>query len=113
MAEREQVSTCKTCRRPFKRTLKQNAYWHAEPFLKLSQAMGVSVNHAKFIAMTEFWGWEPVTVRGERLMVPVKVHTSDMTVQEGTAFLDWLIPWAAEEHGAEILLPDEWQTRAA
>ena len=37
MADSQPVSFCKTCLRPFKRTRKQNAYWHAEPFLKLAQ----------------------------------------------------------------------------
>lgn len=73
----------------------------------------MSVNHAKFVCMTTFWGWEPVTVKGVRMMVPVKVHTSDMTVAEGNAFLDWLIPWAAEEHATQIHLPDEWERTAA
>lgn len=101
----EQVSFCKTCRRPFKRTGKQNRYWHAEPFLKLAAAWGCSVNDAKLLAMGTFWGWHDVL--GKEL--PVKAHTSDMTVQEGTVFLDWLIPWAIQEHGVEILLPDEWK----
>lgn len=107
-AVREQVSVCKTCRRPFKRTLRQNAYWHAEPFLKLAKAWGSSVDDAKLVAMGQFWGWHEV----QGYQIPVKAHTSDMTVEEGTVFLDWLIPWAAEQ-GIEILLPDEWQRTAA
>lgn len=110
---RDQVSFCKTCKRPFKRTLKQNAFLHAEPFPKLAKAMGLSVNQTKFVVMTTFWGWEPVTLRGVRLMVPVKVHTSDMTVAETNTFIDWLVPWAMEEHGVEIILPDEWRGEAA
>ena len=47
-----------------------------------------------------------------RPALPVKVHTSDMTVEEGTAFLDWLIPWALQEHGVEIQTPDEWKEAA-
>jgi hypothetical protein len=93
-----------------KRTLKQNAFWHAEPFFKLAQAWGESVARAKLICMGEFWGWEPCKVTGH--MLPVKAHTSDMTVEEGTTFLDWLIPWAAEEHNVEIRLPDEWERLA-
>jgi hypothetical protein len=107
VSEREQVSVCKTCRRPFKRTSQQNKYWHAEPFLKLAAAMGESVERTKLIVMGQFWGWEPCKVTGH--LLPVKVHTSQMTVREGNVFLDWLIPWAAEEYGIEILLPDEWE----
>lgn len=112
MTDREPVSMCKTCRRPFKRTLKQNAWLHVEPFPKLAAAMGLSVNQTKFVCMTTYWGWEPVTLRGVRLMVPVKVHTSDMTVTETNTFIDWLVPWAAQEHGVEIILPDEWKDAA-
>ena len=104
----EQVSFCKTCRRPFKRTSKQNRYWHAEPFLKLASAWGESVERAKLIAMGTFWGWETTIVRGMPIVLPVKLHTSQMTVQEGTVFLDWLIPWAAEQ-GIQIHTPDEWK----
>ena len=113
MAGRDPVSICKTSRRPFKRTKKQNAYWHAEPFLKLAKKWGMSVNHAKLTCMGEFWGWQTVTVGPLTVELPVKVHTSDMTVEEGTVFLDWLIPWAAQEHGVAIHTPDEWKEMAA
>ncbi len=112
MPDREQVSVCKTCQRPFKRTLAMNRYWHAEPFLKLAKAMGLSVNHAKLVCMGEFWGWQRVTVGPLTVDMPVKVHTSDMTVEEGTVFLDWLIPWAARHHGIQIHTPDEWKEAA-
>lgn len=105
MSAAEQVSVCKACRRPFKRTAAQNRYWHAEPFLKLAAAWGCSVDSAKLDAMGTFWGWEPLP---SGRCFPVKAHTSEMTVQEGQVFLDWLIPWAAEQ-GIEILLPDEWK----
>lgn len=107
--EREQVSVCKACRRPFKRTGRQNRYWHAEPFLKLAEAMGESVDRVKLLTMGEFWGWENRSIGGRVVTLPVKAHTSDMTVKEGTVFLDWLIPWAAEEYGVEIHTPDEWK----
>jgi hypothetical protein len=103
----EQVSVCKTCLRPFKRTDRQNRYLHAEPFLKLAKKWGESIERTKLICMGEFWGWEPCKVGGT--MLPVKAHTSDMTVEECTVFLDWLIPWAAQEHDVAILLPDEWR----
>jgi hypothetical protein len=110
--ERAQVSFCQTCLRPFKRTGPMNRYWHAEPFLKLSIAMGLSVERTKLVLMGEFWGWEPVMVNKHPIALPVKAHTSDMTVKEGNAFLDWLIPWAAEEYGIEIHTPEEWKEAA-
>jgi hypothetical protein len=105
----EQISVCKACRRPFKRTSKQNAYLHAEPFPKLAKAWGESVERVKLICMGQFWGFEPTRVKGIQMFLPVKSHTSDMTVAETATFIDWLIPWAAEEHGVEIHTPDEWK----
>lgn len=93
------------------RSLDQNAYWHAEPFPKLAAAWGESVDRAKLICMGEFWGWEPCKVT--KCFLPVKAHTSDMTIEEGTLFTDWLIPWALTEHGVVIRMPDEWQKAAA
>ena len=94
------------------RSLDQNAYLHAEPFLKLSRAWGESVERTKLICMGEFWGWEPVTVGAVRVFLPVKAHTSDMTVPECTAFIDWLLPWALQDHGVAIDLPED-HTEAA
>lgn len=112
MPDREQVSVCKACRRPFRRTLKQNRYWHAEPFFKLAKHWGVSVDHAKLYCMGEFWGWEVREIQGQSMRLPVRMHTSEMTVDEGTVFLDWLIAWAAEK-GVQIHTPDEWKDMAA
>lgn len=94
-----------------KRSLDQNAYLHAEPFPRLAKEWGESVDRAKLICMGEFWGWEPCKV--SRCYLPVKAHTSDMTVEECTTFIDWLIPWALTEHQVSIRLPEEWQQEAA
>lgn len=97
-----------------RRSLDQNAYLHAEPFPKLAKAWGESVTRTKLICMGAFWGWEPVNVGGNiKVLLPVKAHTSDMTVEECTTFIDWLLPWALEEHGVEIRLPNEWQAADA
>lgn len=102
---------CHACGRPFKRTLKQNAYLHAEPFFKLAKAWGESIERTKLICMGEFFGWEPC--KATRVFLPVKAHTSDMTKEECSLFLNWLIPWAAEEHGVQILSSEEWREQAA
>lgn len=92
------------------RSLDQNAYLHAEPFPKLARVWFESVERAKLICMGEFWGWEPCKVTGQ--VLPVKAHTSSMTVEECTAFIEWLIPWANTEHHADVMLPNEWETAA-
>jgi hypothetical protein len=88
-----------------KRSLDQNAYLHAEPFPKLAAHWGESPARTKLICMGEFWGYEPCKVTG--LLLPVKPHTSDMTVEECTTFIDWLLPWALQEHGLAIYPPGE------
>lgn len=95
------------------RSLDQNAYLHAEPFPKLAAKWGESIARTKLICMGAFWGWEPVNVGGNiKVLLPVKAHTSDMTVEECTTFIDWLLPWAMDEHDVAIRLPDEWQASA-
>lgn len=87
------------------RSLDQNAYWHAVPFPLLQEALGYdSIEELKFDLMGEKWGWT-TTKHGNH--IPVKPHTSEMTVEECTEFIDWLIPWAMTKHGVTIPLPNE------
>lgn len=106
------------------RSLPQNAYLHAEPFKRVAEYTGESMERTKFVLMGECWGWEKSKVGGHD--VPVRAHTSDMSVEEANYFIDWVIPWAAEffgineENGAlnvEILMPNEadrlaWERQA-
>ena len=85
------------------RSLDQNAYLHAHPFPLLAEHFGYSVPEVKFVLMGECWGWKKVNGKD----IPVKPSTSDMTVEECTYFIDWLIPWAAVNHGVAIPLPNE------
>jgi len=90
-----------------KRTLDQNAYLHAVPFPILAEHFGDSVEGVKLDLMGEKWGWKPSPLDPHR-MVPVKPSTASMTIEECTEFIDWLIPWAATEHGVLIPLPSEY-----
>ncbi len=90
-----------------KRTLDQNAYLHAVPFPILAEHFGDSVEGVKLDLMGEKWGWKPSPLDPNR-MVPVQPSTSKMTVEQCTEFIDWLIPWAATEHGVLIPLPSEY-----
>lgn len=87
-----------------KRSLDMNAYLHAVPFPILAEHFGDDIEGVKFDVMGECWGWRS-TKGGQR--IPVKGHTSDMTVEESTYFVDWLIPWALVNHGVVIPLPNE------
>jgi hypothetical protein len=90
-----------------KRTLDQNAYWHAVPFPILAEHFGDSVEGVKYDLMGEKWGWRPSPLNPDR-MVPVKPSTSSMTIEEGVEFTEWLLAWAATEHGVLIPLPSEY-----
>lgn len=91
-------------RKRSKRSLDQNAYLHAVPFMLISEAMGENINDVKLIVMGEKWGWH--TVRGYQL--PVKGHTSELTTAEGAELIEWLPMWAATElNGLYIPLPNE------
>lgn len=105
------------------RTLPQNAYLHAEPFKRIAEYTGESMERTKLVLMGECWGWEKSKVGGHD--VPVRAHTSDMNVADANYFIDWVIPWAVEFFGAgddgtpnvAILMPNEadrlaWERQA-
>lgn len=86
------------------RSVDQNAYLHATVFPLLASEFGDSVEGVKFDLMGEKWGWT-VTAGGHHL--PVKSHTSGMTVEECSEFIEWVIPWALTTHGIALPLPNE------
>ncbi len=88
------------------RSLDQNAYLHAVVFPILADYFGDSVEGVKYDLMGEKWGLKPSIIEPSRL-VPIKPSTSSMTVEECSAFIEWVIPWALTEHGVEIPLPNE------
>jgi len=87
------------------RSLDQNAYLHAVPFPVLADFFGYSIEEVKYALMGTCFGWRYCTAAGRE--IPVKPSTASMTVQEASFFIDWLIPWAASEHGVILPLPDE------
>lgn len=90
-----------------KRSDDMNRYLHCDtgPFRLLAEHLGDSIEGVKYDLMGEFFGWVKGPISGR--LIPIKAHTSDMTVEESAKFLDWLIPWAATEHGVLIDLPNE------
>jgi hypothetical protein len=85
-----------------KRSLDMNAYLHAVPFPLLAEYFGDSIEGTKLDLMGECFGWRTAP-SGHQL--PVKPHTSDMTVEESAFFVDWLIPWAAKLPGGGVRIP--------
>lgn len=85
------------------RSLDQNAYLHVAAFIPLAEHLGYTLAEMKLLLMGACWGWQ--TVGGHEL--PVKIHTADMTVEEATHFIDWIIPFALEHFDFIIPLPSE------
>ena len=85
-----------------KRSLDMNGYLHAVPFPILAEHFGDSIEGVKLDLMGECFGWTK-TAQGHD--IPMKSHTSDMTVEESKFFLDWLLPWAMTTHGIDIPPP--------
>ena len=78
-----------------KRSLDQNAYWHAVPFPLLQEALGYdSVEDLKLALMGECWGYHLDKVSGREL--PIKPHTSSMSTEEGAHFTEWLVRFGAQ-----------------
>ena len=91
-------------KRRVQRSLDQNAYLHAEPFPKLAEHFGDSVEGVKFDLMGTFWGWTKSPITGRD--VPVIAKTSDMDVEQCGKFIDWLVPFAIG-HGVDVDYPDQ------
>ena len=91
------------------RSADQNAYLHAQPFRIIAQHTGADVADVKLALMGHCWGWTYSALAGRE--VPVKPHTSDMTVKECDYFIDWIVPWALEHLELTIPLPNELVSR--
>lgn len=87
-----------------KRSLDQNAYWHAAVFPPIAEHCGYTIPECKLVLMGECFGWH--TVGGHE--IPIQPSTSELTVEQGTYFTDWVIPWAQEHLGVRVPLPNEY-----
>jgi len=85
------------------RSIDQNAYLHVAPFPILADYFGYTIPEVKLALMGECWGWKKLGSHE----VPIKPSTSELTVEECTYFIDWLIPWAMMNHNVVIPLPGE------
>ncbi len=87
-----------------KRSEEQNKYLHAVPLPLLAAEWGEDIETAKLLILGECFGWKE-TRDGHRL--PVKPHTSGLTVEEFSQLIEWLPPWAMVNFGVSIPLPNE------
>lgn len=88
-----------------KRSIDQNSYIHGVPVTILADHFGYTIPEMKLVLMGECFGWKPDAISGRE--IPAKPSTSDMTVEDCSYFIDWIIPWALTNHGVSIPLPSE------
>lgn len=85
------------------RSNQQNKYIHAVVAPIMAEYQGQGIGETKLDLMGECWGWRESKITGKPM--PLKPHTHEMSVEESTHFIDWVIPWAMTEHGVDIPPP--------
>lgn len=90
-------------RKRSKRSVDQNAYWHAVPFPILAEALGYElIEELKYDLMGACWGWTRSKAGHE---IPVKIHTSELDTADGAHFTDWLVQFGAMLPGGGVIIP--------
>lgn len=87
-----------------KRTLDQNAYWWSVPVKILAEHCGNTDSQMHYALLGECFGY---TTGPTGQPVPVKPSSSDLTVQEFTHLIEWVLTWAPTELGVVIPAPNE------
>jgi len=89
-----------------KRSLDQNAYWWAVPVKVLADHCGYTDNQMHYALLGECFGY----VAGPTaVVVPVKSSSSELSVEEFTKLIDWVLVWAPSELGCVLQSLAEWQ----
>lgn len=87
-----------------KRSLNQNAYWWSTPVKLLAEHCGYTDSQMHYALLGECFGY---TVGPTGKPVPVKPSSSDLTVEEFTHLIEWVLTWAPTELGVIIPSPNE------
>ena len=90
------------------RTLNQSAYWWAVPVKMLAEELGYTPSQMHYALLGECFGYQPGPM-GQP--VPVKPSSSDLSVEEFTHLIDWVLTWAPTE--LRVTLPAPGETEAA
>lgn len=89
-----------------KRSLDQNAFWWAVPVELLAEHCGYSRNQMHYALLGECFGYTPGPTGGA---VPVKASSSELSVDEFSHLIEWVLIWGPSELGVVIPSPGEWQ----
>ena len=90
-----------------KRSVDQNAWLWGPAYEVLGETLGYDVHEHEqmhYAILAEYFG----TVYDPRSGMTFPARTSSqLNTKEFSTYMDWLVRWAATEHGAVIPLPDE------
>lgn len=89
-----------------KRSVEQNAYFHAVPLKLITEHTGYSLEDMKDYLLMEAFGDEMTEVMGRNVIRPLK-RTSDLTTKEFSWFIEWTAAWAMNTLGLLIPMPNE------
>jgi len=88
-----------------KRSLDQNAYWWAVPVMLLAEHCGYTTSQMHYALLGECFGY----VEGPRGQpIPVKPSSSELTREEFTHLIEWVLTWGPSELGVLIPGPSEY-----
>lgn len=91
-------------RKRSKRTLKQNAAYHAA-IAPLAEHLGYTTEELKLAMLGGCFGWREIV--GQQL--PIRLHTSELNTQEFAQLMDYTLQIAAE-HDVFLLDPSQWKS---
>jgi hypothetical protein len=96
--------TVRIQRKQLKRSLDQNAYWWAVPVRLIAEHCGYTDSQMHYALLGECFGY----IAGPNGQpVPVKPSSSDLTREEFTHLIEWVLTWAPTELGVIVPEPHE------
>ena len=98
-------------RKQSKRSLDQNAYWHAIPVELMAEEWGVTHDQAHYLLLGEWKGYTD----GPLGRLPNCTSSSKLTVEDFSALITWVLDYGPSEWNVYIPAPNEtdWKGAAA
>lgn len=87
------------------RTSQQLRYWFGVPMKLLSEATGYTKMQMHYLALAICFG--VVVDEKTGIDVPVVSASRHLTATQFSELIQWIIPWAEEQHHVSIPLPNE------
>lgn len=87
------------------RTLQQNRFWWSQPVRLCAEHCGYTAGQMHYALLGECFGYVDGPTGHP---VPVKPSSSDLTVEEFTHLIEWVLTWAPTELGVIVPAPGEF-----